>query len=419
MSDDIAIVGLGCCYPGANTPDELWENVLAQRRAFRKIPAERVRIEDHFSDDRSAPDTTYSSHAALIEGYVFDRVRFRVSGESFRATDLVHWLALDIASRALADTGWEDAQGLPKESTRVIVGNTLTGEFSRAATLRLRWPYIRRVLESTFSNNGWQPHDPQGLLVALETRYKEPFPPMGEDTLAGGLSNTIAGRICNFFDLKGGGYTVDGACAASLLAVTTACSSLAVGDLDVAIAGGVDISLDPFELVGFARIGALARNEMRVFDRRSEGFWPGEGCGFVVLMREEQALRERRRIYAVVSGWGVASDGSGGITRPEVAGQKLALERAYRRAGFGIETVSYVEAHGTGTSVGDAVELEVPAGVRRDSAPGPAPTAIGSIKANIGHTKAAAGAAGLIKATLALYHEIVPPATGSDGSHPA
>ena len=103
------------------------------------------------------------------------------------------------------------------------------------------------------------------------------------------MSNTIAGRICNYFDLKGSGYTVDGACAASLLAVAQACSALRCGDVDAALAGGVDISLDPFELVGFAKAGALAANEMHVFDARSNGFIPGEGCGFVVLMRRHSA----------------------------------------------------------------------------------------------------------------------------------
>jgi enediyne polyketide synthase len=418
MSDGIAIVGLACCYAGANTPEELWENVLAQRRAFRKIPPERLRIEDHYSDDRNVPDATYSRYAALIEGYVFDRVRFRVSGESFRATDMAHWLALDVASRALADAGWTDGQGIPKESTRVIVGNTLTGEFSRAATLRLRWPYVRRVLESTLSSNGWQPPDLEGLLHTLEARYKEPFAPVGEETLAGGLSNTIAGRICNFFDLGGGGYTLDGACASSLLAVAEGCSALVAGDVDVVLAGGVDLSVDPFELVGFAKVGALALGEMRVFDQHPTGFLPGEGCGFVALMRHVDAIARQAKIHAVIRGWGISSDGKGGITRPELEGQLLALRRAYRRAGFGPETVSLFEGHGTGTAVGDATELQALVGARPATAPNDSPAAISSIKAVIGHTKAAAGVAGLIKSVKALQARILPPATGCTSPHP-
>ena len=218
--------------------------------------------------------------------------------------------------------------------------------------------------------------------------------------------------------MKGGGYTVDGACASSLLAVANACSALAAGDLDVALAGGVDLSLDPFELVGFAKTGALAAEEMRVFDERSAGFWPGEGCGFVVLMRHDDALAQGRRVYAVIRGWGISSDGSGGITRPESDGQIEALRRAYRRAGFGIDTVAYCEGHGTGTAVGDATELEVLSRARREAKPDSPPAAIGSIKANIGHTKAAAGIAGLIKATMAVHTQVLPPTTGCEQPHP-
>jgi enediyne polyketide synthase len=425
----IAIVGMACRYPDARTPWELWENVLAQRRAFRRIPDERLRLDDYASSDPAQADKTYATQAAVIEGYDFDRVRFRVSGPAFRAADLTHWLALDVASQALADAGFGEGVGLPQSSTGVVVGNTLTGEFSRASTLRLRWPYVRRTLATALNEQGWSAPQRQAFLDRVEGQFKAPFPPVGEETLAGGLSNTIAGRICNHFDLNGGGYTVDGACASSLLAVTTACSALVAGDLDVALAGGVDLSLDPFELVGFARAGALTRDEMRVYDARSSGFWPGEGCGFVVLMRQADALAQGYRIYALVQGWGISSDGSGGITRPEAQGQRLALDRAYRRAGFGIETVAYFEGHGTGTAVGDATELQALSSARRreversttphspaDST-GLTPAVVGSIKAMIGHTKAAAGIAGLIKATLALHTQILPPTTGCQTPH--
>jgi len=414
----IAIVGMACRYPDARSPAELWENVLAQRRAFRRMPPERLRLEDYWSPERGARDRTYSVEAALITDYEFDRVAFKVAGSTFRSADLAHWLALDIASRALEDAGFGGGEGLPREATGVLLGNTLTGEFSRANVMRLRWPYVRRVLEAELDELELPSERRRTFLASLEARYKAPFPEVGEETLAGGLSNTIAGRICNHFDLKGGGYTVDGACASSLLAVAQACSALTAGDLDVALAGGVDLSLDPFELVGFAMTSALASVEMRVYDRRSDGFWPGEGCGMVVLMREEEAVARGRRIYAMVRGWGISSDGGGGITRPEVEGQILAIRRAYRRAGFGIETVGYIEGHGTGTSVGDATELAVLSRARREASAGSPPVAIGSIKANIGHTKAAAGAAGLIKATLALHHQLLPPTTGCEDPHP-
>ena len=413
----IAIVGMACVYPDARSPGELWENVLAQRRAFRRLPPERLRLEDYFSADPRTPDATYTTEAAVIEGYEFDRVAFRVAGSTFCAADMVHWLALDVATKALTDSGFPGGAGLPHTSTGVLLGNTLAGEISRANTLRLRWPYVRRTVADALAKGNWTIEQREKFLAGLEEQYKQPFPPIGDETLAGSLSNTIAGRICNQFDLKGGGYTVDGACASSLLAVASACSSLVAGDLDVAIAGGVDLSLDPFEIVGFAKMGALAREEMRVFDERSAGFWPGEGCGMVVLMRHDDAVAQGRRVYAVIRGWGISSDGNGGITRPESDGQYEALRRAHHRAGFGMETVSYCEGHGTGTAVGDSVELEVLSRARRESKTGFPPTVVGSVKANIGHTKAAAGVVGLIKATMAVHTQVLPPTTGCEQPH--
>ena len=418
MKTEIAIIGMACRYPDAQSPLELWETVLARRRVFRCIPAERLAQDDYVSSDRENPDTTYATQAAVLEGYEFDRARFRVAGSTFRQVDMTHWLALEVAADALADAGFPLAEGLPKDSTGVLVGNSLTGEFSRANLMRLRWPYVRGVIDTTLAQRQWSPEDRAELLEELEQTYKSPFPAVGDETLAGGLSNTIAGRICNFFDLHGGGYTVDGACASSLLSVANVCTALSSGDVDVALAGGVDLSLDPFELVGFAKVGALAESEMRVFDERSTGFWPGEGCGFLVLMRAADAEKQHRRIYATIQGWGISSDGSGGITRPEVAGQKLALQRAYGRAGFGIETVGYFEGHGTGTALGDTTELTALSELRRSAMAHGPPAVIGSVKANIGHTKAAAGAAGMIKATMALYEQLVPPTTGVNRPHP-
>ncbi|WP_093149738.1 type I polyketide synthase [Saccharopolyspora antimicrobica] len=415
----IAIVGIGLRYPDASSPDELWNNVLAGRRAFRNLPDERMNKADYWSADPAEPDRFYSSKAAVLRDYEFDRVKYRVAGSTYRSTDLTHWLALDVAAQALADAGFPGGEGLPKRSTGVVIGNSLTGEFSRANLMRLRWPYVRRTVAAALAAKGWDNDQVGDFLADLEPQYKAPFPPIDEDSLAGGLANTIAGRICNYFDLHGGGYTVDGACSSSLLSVTTAAKSLVEGDLDVALAGGVDLSIDPFEVIGFAKTGALATGEMKVYDRGSNGFWPGEGSGVVVLMREQDALeRGAGRIYATITGWGVSSDGKGGITRPEAGGHRLALERAYHRAGYGVETVSYFEGHGTGTALGDATEIEALSSARRDADPTARKAALSSIKGNFGHTKAAAGVAGLIKAVLSVHNQVIPPGTGQQDPHP-
>ncbi|MGA5901168.1 type I polyketide synthase [Streptomyces venetus] len=415
----IAVVGIALRYPDADSPEELWRNVLAGRRAFRRLPNERMRAEDYYSPDPDAPDRHYSRMAAVLEGFEFDRIGYRIGGSTFRSTDMTHWLALDTVMRALDDAGFPHGQGLPKDATGVVIGNTLTGEFSRASLMRLRWPYVKRTVGAALREQGWADAELAAFLDRLEERYKAPFPPITEDTLAGGLANTISGRICNYFDFGGGGYTVDGACSSSLLSVSTACTALATGQIDAAVAGGVDLSIDPFELVGFAKTGALSTSQMRVYDQDSNGFWPGEGCGMLVLMRDDDAVRQGRFRYATIAGWGQSSDGKGGITRPEASGHRRAISRAYATAGFGVESVGYFEGHGTGTAVGDATELEAFTGARRAADSAAPPAAISTIKGNFGHTKAAAGVAGLIKAVLAVRHQIIPPATGHSRPHPA
>ncbi|MDQ3790508.1 MAG: polyketide synthase, partial [Actinomycetota bacterium] len=417
-TERIAIVGIGLRYPDASSTEDLWENVLAGRRAFRRLPDQRMNQADYYSPDQDAPDRFYSKKAAVLRDFEFDRLKYKVAGSTYRSTDLTHWLALDVAATALADAGFPDAEGLPRQSTGVVFGNSLTGEFARANLMRLRWPYVRRTLAAALAAKGWDDDETAAFLRDLEPVYKAPFPPIDEDTLAGGLANTIAGRVCNYFDLGGGGYTVDGACSSSLISVATAAKALTDGDLDVCLAGGVDLSIDPFEVIGFAKTGALASSEMKIYDADSNGFWPGEGSGVVVLMREEDAIARGARIYASITGWGMSSDGKGGITRPEAAGHRLAISRAYTRAGYGVETVGYFEGHGTGTALGDATELEAIGSARRNSDPQAPPAAISSLKGNIGHTKAAAGVGGLIKATLAVYHQVIPPATGHYDPHP-
>ncbi|MBO0773655.1 MAG: polyketide synthase, partial [Actinobacteria bacterium] len=229
------------------------------------------------------------------------------------------------------------------------------------------------------------------------------------------LPGAIADRICGHFGFRGGGHVVDAAHSASLLAVASACSALAAGELDTAVAGGVDISLDPFELSGLAQLGVLATTGMRVYDARPTGFWPGEGCGLVVLMRAADARAAGLASYAQIMGWGMSSAGSPALSRPGSGSLLLALRRAYERAGIAPEDVQLIEGDGTGTGSGDLAELTSLAEIR-GGAPGLA--AIGSVKANIGHAKAAAGIAGLIKTVLSIAAGVIPPGTGCVRPHP-
>jgi enediyne polyketide synthase len=406
----IAVVGIACRYPGANSARELIENILAGRRYFREIPPERWKLEDYYDPDRTQPDKTYCKQAAVLEGFEFNASAFRIPQSTYRATDLAQWLALTVAKEALEDAQITDP---PRAQTAVILGNTLAGETSRAHLVRYRWPYARRVFAELLSTLKVEPEQREAVLARIEERYKQPFPPVNEDNLAGGLANTIAGRICNYFDFNGGGYTVDGACSSSLLSIQEAAIGLEQGLCELVLAGGVDMSLDPFELVGFAKVGALSDSDIRVYDQRASGFLPGEGCGVVVLKRLADALRDGNRIYTVIRGVGYSSDGRGGITAPSVAGQSLAVDRAYSMTDYSFADVELIEGHGTGTPVGDRVELQTFIDAkRRHGASEGHRCGIGSIKSIIGHTKAAAGVAGFIKAALATYYRVLPPTMG-------
>lgn len=436
----IAIIGMACHYPGARELRTFWENILTKRRQFRPLPDTRLPASEYYDPDPAAPDTTYCRKAGLIDGLSFDPAQYRIPRSTFESSDIVHWLALKVALASLDDAGLSK-ETVPKEQTGVILGNTLTGEHARAQGLRLRWPFVRRVLEKTALEKGLSAEHAAELLATAEAYYKSVFTPITEDSLAGALSNTIAGRICNYLDLHGGGYTVDGACSSSLIAAATAATHLVNRDMDLALAGGVDISLDTFELVGFAKTAALATEDMRVYDRRANGFIPGEGCGFVVMKRLEDALADGDYVYAVLHGWGISSDGKGGLTAPNAKGQARALQRAYKRAGWDIHDLDFIEGHGTGTAVGDTTELEGialaintadtvdtvntddGAGARhavsrQDESTPLRRCGMTSLKSLIGHTKAASGVGALIKTVIALNQRILPPLANCFDPHP-
>ncbi len=409
-SSGVAIIGMSCWYPGAPSLLEFWENILARRQQFRRMPDQRLPLDQYQDSNRSTPDKTYGTEAAVLDGFDFDWKGRRIPKQVFESTDIVHWLALDVALKALDDSGL-DLKTLQSQQTGVILGNTLTGEWTRTNAMRMRWPFIEKVLKETASAKGIDPAELSDYIQSVEQTFKSVFPEVNEDTLAGALSNTIAGRICNFLDLHGGGYTVDGACSSSLLAVITAARNLLNRDLDVVFAGGIDVSLDTFELIGFAKTGALTPDEMRVYDRRANGFIPGEGCGFVVMKRLEDAQRDGDRIYAVLKGWGISSDGKGGMTAPSVGGQASAISKAYQMAGYGLEFCDFIEGHGTGTTVGDKVEISALVQVLGDAVPAQK-IGLTSLKSIVGHTKAAAGIGAFIKTTIALNQRVLPPMAG-------
>ncbi len=404
----IAVIGMGCWYPGAHNLPQLWENILARRIQFRKIPQQRLPLSEYYNPDPNAAEKTYANRAAVIDGFEFDWIGKHIPKGTVESADIVHWLALEVALSALEDAGYTRKNVVTKRSG-VVLGNTLTGEQMRSNSMRLRWPYVQKAMRAAAEARGLPSQLVNELIETTEEYYKSAFPAITEDSLAGCLSNTIAGRICNFLNFNGGGYVVDGACSASLIAIATAATALVNHDLDLALAGGVDVSLDPFEIVGFAKMGAITARHMTVYDKKASGFIPGEGCGFVVLKRLEDARRDGNYVYAVLRGWGISSDGRGGVTAPKAEGQAIALLQAYDRAGYKIRDLDLIEGHGTGTPVGDRAELEaIGLAMAADGEITKRSCGITSFKSIVGHTKAAAGIGGFIKAVMAVNSRILP-----------
>jgi enediyne polyketide synthase len=411
----VAIVGLACRFPDADDPPALLDLVLTRRRAFRRLPPCRLDLADYYSPDPATPDATYSTRAALIEGWQFDWAAFGVPAPGFRSADPAHWLALETAARALAAAGFAGDSGLARNRVGVVIGNTLTGDVSRASAPRLRWPYVRRVLADAMIESGLSREQGMPVLRLAAARYLAPLPEVTAATLAGATPASIAARICGYFGFKGGGYAVDGASSSALLAVASACAALTAGDLDVALAGGVDVSLDPFELVGLAKAGLLAATDVRVYDENPTGFLPGGGCGVVVLMRAADARSAGLPVYAEIAGWGMSSAGQPALEVPDPHSHLLALRRAYQQSGIDPADVGLIEGQGAATAPGDLAELTALAELRRGAR---RVAALGSITANIGLAKAAAGVAGLIKTVLAMSGDVMPPATGTGTPHP-
>ena len=225
----IAIVGLACRFPDADDPLALFETALAGRRAFRRLPPGRLGAVPDPDTSREAglPAAASSAvpRAALLEGWQFDRAAFGVAEHSFLAADPAHWLALETAARALADAGFPGGQGLPRDRAGVIIGNTLTGEVSRAAALRTRWPFVRAVLTTALAA-GDVPPAARARALSQATAAFAAVPALSGESLAGSQPGAIADRICRHFGFRGGGQAVDTAHSSSLLAVASAAALL-------------------------------------------------------------------------------------------------------------------------------------------------------------------------------------------------
>ena len=372
VAEPVAIIGAGCRFPGADGPAAFWELLRDGVDAIREVPRERWDIGRFYDPDPAVPGRMTSRHGGFLSGIDrFDPSFFCLSQREAERMDPQQRLLLEVAWEALENAGWSITalQGSP---TGVFVGISS----SDYAFLQMRDP--ARV-------DAWAG--------------------------TGNAHSIAANRLSYLWDLRGPSLAVDTACSSSLVAVHLACQSLAQGECDLALAGGVNVLLSPQLSIAFSKAHMMAADgRCKTFDAAADGYVRGEGCGVVVLKTLAKALADGDRVLAVIRGSAVNQDGtSNGLTAPSAAAQQAVIRAALARAGVAPSQVQYVEAHGTGTQLGDPIEMDALLAVLPEGrAPGQT-CAIGSVKTNIGHLEAAAGIAGLIKVALALHHGTIPP----------
>ncbi len=407
----IAIVGMSAVMPDAPNAAAFWDNIKGGRYSITDVPPERWDPALYYDADPKAPGKSYSAIGGWVRDFEWDPFAWKLPipprvGEQF---DEGQKWSVALARTALMDFGWPE-KPMDTERCAVIIGSAIGGEKHYATNMRIQFPEFERELRAAPSFASLPEGVRESVIAEAHKSFDMLTPDITEDTMPGELANIMAGRVANLFNLRGPNFTTDAACASGLAALSAAANGLAVGDFDSAIAGGIDRNMGIAAFVKFCKIGALSATGTRPFDAGADGFVMGEGGALFVLKRLADAEREGDHIYAVILGVAGSSDGKGkGITAPNPVGQKLAVERAWSRAGVDPATIGLIEAHGTSTRVGDVGEAQALTEVLLAAGAKPGTIALGSVKSNIGHLKAAAGAAGLFKAAKSLSDQVQPP----------
>lgn len=397
----IAVIGMASLFPQAKNLSEYWSNIINEVDCITDVPSSRWNIEDYYDPDPKAPDKTYCKRGGFIPDIDFNPMEFGLPPNILELTDVSQLLSLVVAKEVMADAGYSNPDDSVRKVTGVILGATDQKLISPLVS-RLQYPLWERVLRSS----GISDTEIHSIIEKLKKAY------IGWElnSFPGFLSNVIAGRIADRLDLGGINSVVSAACASSLSAINMAVNELLENRCQMMITGGVDVDNSIFTYLCFSKTPMLTSNDkVQTFDAEADGTILGEGIGMVVLKRLEDAERDNDRIYATIRGIGSSTDGKTGVFTPRSKGQATTLKRAYRDAGFAPASIGLFEANSSGTVDGDMTEFAVLKDIFGQDNPQKRHIALGSVKSQIGHTKAAAGAAGFIKAALALHHKILPP----------
>jgi len=408
----IAVVGMACLFPQAENLRDYWDNILNEVNAITEVPGDRWNVDDYYDPDPKAPDKTYSKWGGFLPEVDFDPMEFGLPPNILEITDVSQLLSLVVAREVLEDAGYGESSGYDRDNVGLVLGVGGGQKLTSPLTTRLQYPIWKKVL----LHSGIAEADAEIIVEKMKKAYVR----WEESSFPGLLGNVVAGRVANRLNLGGMNCVVDSACASSLTAVKTAICDLVEHRSEMMITGGVDTDNSIFMYMCFSKTPAFTdQDRCRPFDKDSSGMIVGEGIGMIALKRLEDAERDNDRIYAVIRGVGASSDGRySSIYNPRPEGQAKALRRAYEDAGFGPTTIGLVEAHGTGTTAGDPAEFAALKTVFPWDEGRKQYVALGSVKSQIGHTKASAGIAGVIKTCLALYHKVLPPTINVDEPNP-
>ncbi len=409
----IAVVGVSALFPGSLNAEGFWRDILAGNDLIGPVPATHWLTEDYYDADPKAPDKTYANRGGFLKDIDFDALGWGVPPSIIPATDTSQLLALIMAEQVLFDAWQEQFQDMDKSRMSCILGVTSAQELLATMVSRLQRPvWVKSLREAGI---------PESEVQDACDRIADHYQPWQESSFPGLLGNVVAGRIANRLDLGGTNCVTDAACASTFSAISMGVQELYLGDSDVVITGGCDTLNDIFMYMCFSKTPALsASGDCRPFSDQADGTMLGEGLGMVALKRLEDAERDGDRIYAVISGVGSSSDGrSKSVYAPVSEGQAKSIRRAYNHAGFDPGTIELIEAHGTGTRAGDAAEFNgLKLAFQESDREDHQWCSIGSVKSQIGHTKSAAGAAGIFKAVMALHAKVKPPTIKVDQLNP-
>lgn len=413
--ENIAIVGMSCLFPGADSVSRFWHNIVNKVDCITEATPEwqPELFHDPTGED---PDQSYSRTGGFLGSLCrFDPARYGVPPTSVPGAEPDHFIALRCAFEALADAGVPDLP-LNREKTGVIVGRGLYVNRGWISAVQRTFVVdeVIRVLRQL------EPDRNEKELASIKEELKASLPPMNAETVPGLVHSAMVGRIANRLDLCGPAYTVDAACSSALIAADAGMRELRSGNCDAVLVGGAQVSSPAQIYVIFCKLQALSKaGKIAPFSADAAGTLVGQGCGMLLLKRESDAVRDGNRIYALLKSVGISSDGRrAGILAPHTIGQQMAIRRAYADAGISPASVGLIEAHGTGIPLGDRTEVHSLAQCFAGSGLTPDSVALGSVKSMIGHLLPAAGAAALIKTALALYFRNLPPTLHAENPHP-